>query len=316
MEYYCTKDPKVSQRIFELGLKKYMKIPEYVLAYVDFMNHLNEDNNTRVLLERAIGNEYMTPEKSRIIWDKLLQFESHVGDLSTIFKVERRCLQALECLKEFQSHETVLLIDRYKFMELLPCSDLELRSIGYRDISRQLIPSKTLASVQEFKNQDNSADTPSYPRPDFNQMLPFKPKAYPRITSHIVPGGEFPLPPAASALLSLLPPPECFHGPFVQITKFMKMFSDLNIPEKFANPSTDENFITDNGTAFSIEIARNGNPTKKRKMNNTPDDNCQSDNELEDISNSTVNGIPIIPTTGGPILDIFKIRQQKKLRRM
>lgn len=28
-------------KIFELGLKKYGDIPEYVLAYIDYLSHLN-----------------------------------------------------------------------------------------------------------------------------------------------------------------------------------------------------------------------------------------------------------------------------------
>jgi len=315
MEHYCTKDPKVAQKIFELGLKKYMKIPEFVLAYVDYMNHLNEDNNTRVLLERALGSGYMPPEKSRIIWDKFLQFESHVGDLASILKVERRRLQALEGLKEFQSHETALLIDRYKFMELFPCSDPELKSIGYRDISRQLLSSsQTVTSVPELTNQDNSVDTPNYPRPDYNHMLPFKPKAYPRTASHPVPGGEFPPPPAASALLRLLPPPECFHGPFVQMTKFMETFLDLKIPEEYANPPADENMIIDSGTAYSIEMAANVQLMRKRRRTSTADNNRDSDDELENNLNTTTGGIPTIPSAGGNMIDIFRLRQQKKQR--
>ncbi|VDN45051.1 unnamed protein product [Dibothriocephalus latus] len=72
---------------------------------------------------------------------------------------------------------------------------------------------------------------PTYPQPDANQMLPFKPKAYPRTGSHPVAGGEFPPPPAASSLIHILPPPECFHGPFVQVDKFLEHFLNLEIPE-------------------------------------------------------------------------------------
>lgn len=28
-------------KIFELGLKKYGDIPEYILAYIDYLSHLN-----------------------------------------------------------------------------------------------------------------------------------------------------------------------------------------------------------------------------------------------------------------------------------
>lgn len=72
---------------------------------------------------------------------------------------------------------------------------------------------------------------PSYPQPDVTQMLPFKPKAYPRTGSHPVAGGEFPPPPAASALLKLIPPPQYFHGPFVDVDKFLEHFLEFEIPE-------------------------------------------------------------------------------------
>ena len=29
--------------------------------------------------------------------------------------------------------------------------------------------------------------------------------------AHVVPGGEFPVPSAAAALMTMMPPPECFH---------------------------------------------------------------------------------------------------------
>lgn len=72
---------------------------------------------------------------------------------------------------------------------------------------------------------------PTFPRPDFAQMLPFKPKAFPRTDSHPVEGGEFPPPAAASDLLRRLPPPECFHGPFVQMDRFLEHFLELEIPQ-------------------------------------------------------------------------------------
>lgn len=322
MDFPTIQDPKVAQKILELGLKKYMKVPEFVLAYVDYMNHLNEDNNTRVLFERALGSGYMPPEKSRIIWDKFLQFESHVGDLASILKVERRRLQALEGLREFQSHETALLIDRYKFMELFPCSEPELRSIGYRDISRQGASGQQLATTPDMLSaaaqQDGcgggsgaATDSPSYPRPDYNQMLPFKPKAYPRTGSHPVPGGEFPPPPAASALLRLLPPPECFHGPFVQVAKFIDHFLELKIPEEYANPPVEENMLIDTGTALSIENSTNGQLWRHRKRANPSRDNRDSDDEFDNAVSTITDGMPTTPSVGGHILNMYKFRQQK-----
>lgn len=36
-----TQDKSVAFKIFELGLKKYGDIPEYILAYIDYLSHLN-----------------------------------------------------------------------------------------------------------------------------------------------------------------------------------------------------------------------------------------------------------------------------------
>lgn len=71
----------------------------------------------------------MPPEKSLEVWDRYLEFESLVGDLTSILKVDKRRRQALE--KDYGNFQTLLLIDRYKFMDLLPCSQVELKVLGY-----------------------------------------------------------------------------------------------------------------------------------------------------------------------------------------
>lgn len=38
-------DSQVAFKIFELGLKKYGNVPEYILAYVDYLSHLNGEYN-------------------------------------------------------------------------------------------------------------------------------------------------------------------------------------------------------------------------------------------------------------------------------
>lgn len=39
--FFHLQDKSVAFKIFELGLKKYGDIPEYVLAYIDYLSHLN-----------------------------------------------------------------------------------------------------------------------------------------------------------------------------------------------------------------------------------------------------------------------------------
>lgn len=63
------------------------------------MNHflfIIEDNNTRVLFERVLSSGGLTSQLSVDVWNRFLEFESNIGDLSSIVKVERRRSAVLE----------------------------------------------------------------------------------------------------------------------------------------------------------------------------------------------------------------------------
>lgn len=64
------------------------------------------------------------------VWARFLSFESNIGDLASILKVERRRFAAFK--DEYEGKETALLVDRYKFMDLYPCSASELKALGYK----------------------------------------------------------------------------------------------------------------------------------------------------------------------------------------
>lgn len=86
-----------------------------------------------VLAIRASGNR-MPVDLTLIQWFGLdfPLFILQVGDLASVQKIEKRRLKSIESVKEFQGRETALLIDRYRFLDLFPCSESELRSLGYR----------------------------------------------------------------------------------------------------------------------------------------------------------------------------------------
>uniref|UniRef100_A0A673H7K8 Cleavage stimulation factor subunit 3 n=1 Tax=Sinocyclocheilus rhinocerous TaxID=307959 RepID=A0A673H7K8_9TELE len=202
MEYYCSKDTPVAFKIFELGLKKYGDIPEYILAYIDYLSHLNEDNNTRVLFERVLTSGSLSPDKSGEIWARFLAFESNIGDLASILKVERRRFMAFK--DEYEGKETALLVDRYKFMDLYPCSPSELKALGYKDVSRakyaSLMPEAVVTpSTPSLK--DEADRKPEYPKPDTSQMIPFQPRHLAR---------DRPVPATEKHPHSMMLPPPCF----------------------------------------------------------------------------------------------------------
>uniref|UniRef100_A0A3Q2YFW5 Cleavage stimulation factor subunit 3 n=1 Tax=Hippocampus comes TaxID=109280 RepID=A0A3Q2YFW5_HIPCM len=298
MEYYCSKDKSVAFKIFELGLKKYGDIPEYILAYIDYLSHLNEDNNTRVLFERVLTSGNLSPEKSGEIWARFLAFESNIGDLASILKVERRRFTAFK--EEYEGKETALLVDRYKFMDLYPCSASELKALGYKDVTRAklaaLLP-EAVAVPSAPTLKDEIDRKPEYPKPDTNQMIPFQPRHLAAPGLHPVSGGVFPVPPVAVILMKLLPPPTCFTGPFVQVDELIETFRRCTLPETIeAAVELITGRLPDGGGEGNGAV-ENHATTKSLKRPN-------ADSDEEDDKGA------VAP----PVHDIYRARQQKRIR--
>ncbi|KAK0086162.1 hypothetical protein PV325_003667 [Microctonus aethiopoides] len=300
MEYYCTKDKNIAFRIFELGLKKFGDNPEYILCYIDYLSHLNEDNNTRVLFERVLSSGSLEPEKSVDIWNRFLEFESNIGDLASIVKVEKRRSEVLEKIKEFEGKETAQSVDRYKFLDLYPCSPIELKSIGYIEVS-------TLGRKNNVgttpRPQDTEEKIAALPKPDLSQMIPYKPKVNPLPGEHPVPGGTFPLPPAAAQLCTILPPPGCFRGPFVAVDLLMDVFSRIQLPDHAPLPIADNGcdtklFDLAKSVHWIVDEAHDGTgiASKRRRTRLGGEDS-----EDEDLPPPPVN-------------DIYRQRQQKRVK--
>ncbi|XP_015784483.1 cleavage stimulation factor subunit 3 [Tetranychus urticae] len=249
MEYYCSKDKNVACKIFELGLKRYGNNANYISSYIDFLSAQNEENNARVLFERVLTSNALDPADSLQIWNRFLTFESNIGDLSSVIKVEKRRAIIIQEITKVSS-ETAYLVDRYKFQDLMPCSTHELKSIGYQ--FKSSLPnglSQTLgnllgpaaaaaASINNVPAPVNSnsptnniePSSSNQVTPDLNQMIPYKPVLTSVLIpgSHSVPGGIFPPPPAVGQLLAQLPHPSSFHGPFVIVDELMNLIRNTN----------------------------------------------------------------------------------------
>ncbi|XP_016978138.1 protein suppressor of forked [Drosophila rhopaloa] len=310
MEYYCSKDKEIAFRIFELGLKRFGGSPEYVMCYIDYLSHLNEDNNTRVLFERVLSSGGLSPHKSVEVWNRFLEFESNIGDLSSIVKVERRRSAIFENLKEYEGKETAQLVDRYKFLDLYPCTSTELKSIGYAE-NVGIILNKVGGGVQSQNNGEAEADseaTQPLPRPDFSQMIPFKPRPCAHPGAHPLAGGVFPQPPALAALCATLPPPNSFRGPFVSVELLFDIFMRLNLPDSAPQPNGDNelspkifdlaksvHWIVDTSTYTGVQHSVTAIPPRRRRLLPGGDD---SDDDLQ--------------TAVPPTHDIYRLRQLKR----
>ncbi|XP_065209066.1 protein suppressor of forked isoform X2 [Planococcus citri] len=313
MEYYCSKDKNIAFRIFELGLKKFSNCPEYVICYIDYLSHLNEDNNTRVLFERILSSGGLEPAQSVEIWNRFLEFESNIGDLPSILKVEKRRSSVLEKIAEFEGKETAQIVDRYRFLDLYPCTHTELKSIGYNVVSKTV--AKSIHSTSSAPNPDVVDDTDQQqthlPKPDINQMIPYKPKINAFPGEHPIPGGSFPPPPTASHLMTILPPPDCFNGPFVGVDSLINLFNKMNLPDRPPAPKGDHGYdarlfefassvhYVDNEDSFNNTNANTNNRVKKRKFG--PGGIQLDESDEEDYFSPPIN-------------DIYRLRQQKKVK--
>lgn len=203
-------------------MQKHGDEPGYVLAYLDYLSHQTDDNNTRVLYERVLSS--MPVDTTQEIWSRFTEFECAVGDLSGVIKVEKRRGNALR--EELKGNWAVLLVDRYKYLNLFPCTNTELLSMGYPVTDKE--GKADLYRSQQGSSQHNWL----LARPDVNQMMPFKPSAAEGVGMNAVPGGTFPLPNACASMLQCIPPPDCYKGPFVQVDELLTLLQKVDLTQQ------------------------------------------------------------------------------------
>uniref|UniRef100_A0A7E4VB61 Suf domain-containing protein n=1 Tax=Panagrellus redivivus TaxID=6233 RepID=A0A7E4VB61_PANRE len=222
MEFHCIKDSNIAQKIFDYGLKKYGNVPEFATAYIDFLYHVNDENNTRGVIERLLESPDISNELKIEMWDRYLDLETQVGDAASLRKVDHARRQALN--EAYDDRQALFLVDRFKFLNLWPCSEDQMKLMGYNKISRlsSTTGGPTTSTQGHFMSQgllrttqQVNLEISGFPRPDTNQMLAFKPASRATPSTHPVSGGVFPAPRSVSFMLQRLPPPDSFCGPFV-----------------------------------------------------------------------------------------------------
>ena len=339
MEYYCTKDKKIAGNVFELGFKKYKNDQQFVTEYIQFLSHLNEDNNTRVLFERTLSSGSLCPQDSVDIWNKFLEFETNVGDLPGIVKVEKRRAQALDQAEVMVGSDSARLIDRYRFRTLLPCTKEQLRAMGYDTtdvtLKKMLFPeppapvvavaasAAAAAAVTTSKNgQKEDEEQRNRFRPDTSQMVPFKPKFKWFAGEHRVPGGSFPLPPAVAEICSRLPPPESFQGPFVIVERLMESFMAMPLAKEFHVPRNVNNghsanlFNTDKYDQDLANILKHGVERTKDQDGRGKRNRASKDRDgaAKRGRNDRISDEEGEDSVSVPMNDLYRQRQQKRMK--
>merc|ERR1712218_166397 len=197
-------------------------------------------------------------------------------------------------------------IDKYRFNDLFPCSRDELASMGY-DYSNlfdtlNITTTNSMTGIGGITGSSSSQPNPSLnslqsgiggtvtngtsnstlddikiARPDISQMIPFKPKFKWVAGEHRLPGGGFPLPPAAEVLCQSLPPPDSFQGPFVVVDRLMDSFKHMRLPNDYTPPPLSGSQLNDNTLSSSLF-----DTAKSAAWNEPPPDTHSSTSQWKD----------------------------------
>jgi hypothetical protein len=167
LEFVCHKEANIGLNIIRVGAQKFGEDPDYILHYIDYLIHLNDDSNIRALFEKGLSS--LPPEKSKKLWNAFLDFETKYGDLATIKKLEKRRAETYpDKIFGFAS-----LAERYKFMDLLPCEPRDLQIFSTKKHPKLVLPascdSSTLNLLIGVKKKDVI-------KPDLSQMVVYNKK--------------------------------------------------------------------------------------------------------------------------------------------
>ncbi|KAK9077280.1 hypothetical protein SSX86_005617 [Deinandra increscens subsp. villosa] len=332
MAFCMDKDAKIAHNVFEVGLKRFMHEPGYILEYADFLSRLNDDRNIRALFERALSS--LPPEESVEVWKRFSQFEQTYGDLASMLKVEQRRKEALAKTSEegASAVENSLqdVVSRYSFMDLWPCSSNELDHLSRQDwltsnmkkkvekstlanetdknpgqllnpnISSKLVYPDTSRMVVYDPRQKSGSITPSLP----STATPLPSSSAPSLLStsgvpampQVVPKA---LPPALAAFIASLPPAD---GPLPDVDYVLSICLQSTLPVPEAKLSIQPQVGPASSDVSGSSKSHLFKPTRGRQHGKRKDADRQDDDET-----STVQSQPLPK-------DAFKIRQLRKAR--
>ena len=173
------------------------------------------------------------------MWQEWLQFEGNVGKINNIWNViEKRQLQ--QGIPISDEKQALIVIDRYKFMDLYPCNLDELKTLGYQAPVVSYDVTINLASSANIEVKTTKAVSPTgttkkelpevkpiytfnpfnkqnikrsyFPAPDPTKMTSFKPITNALCNLQPIPGGgPLLLPSIFLDFVKRLPPPHYFN---------------------------------------------------------------------------------------------------------
>jgi len=116
IEQHVNKDPTVSRKIYELGLRKFVNSTGFLLQYINFLVNLGDDVNARALFEKVLST--IPAERAPEIWNAFQKFETLCGNLDTIIKLEKKTFGCVSDIRSERNFRTGAEIPFSRFMAL------------------------------------------------------------------------------------------------------------------------------------------------------------------------------------------------------
>lgn len=307
----------IALNIFELGLKKYITEIEYVVNYLDFLSHLNEDNNMRSLFEKVLS--VLDVAKSQPIWSRYIHFElfcaSTGGNLETVQKLERRRAEAFAALAKENNEKSKIgllalsglpsIAHRYEFLNLRSTTreDAKFYSIYFPSSSSSSFVNP-LASIRDYASSSSisgsrlvSSDHESGPRPVVDDNDTFSATTTTDLKDVTFSGPL--VPEFLKPLLVHLPLGKTWNGPIADVDVIYRTLVQAKIPSRDSIVARVDELMY---TIGRRQGGSGGHKTGGVRSSSTPGD--------EDAESSS------LLMKRPPTHDVFRTRQQQKLAKL
>lgn len=209
LEYYVNKDESVSKAIFELGLKRYSQEPSFLLQYIQFLQYKNDEGDMKDLFNKIeSSNKYIPLE----MWNLFVKYDKLSNNYEGVKSLLSKKLESFRDLDPTGIHN---IVQRFKFLDLWPCTNEELRTF--------VSPEDDVEEEQEElmdKEQAEPSEVITMVMPDRSTLDVYKREVQqPTTIPQAAPQKIDPL----VNLLRILPKPNEWDGPMIDIDRMVAL---------------------------------------------------------------------------------------------
>lgn len=127
LEFHNSSDHKTACKVLELGMKFFSDNGDYVNKYLDFLILINQDALIKSLFETSL-EKVSDLEQLKLIYKKVINYESKFGNLSSAYSIEKRLFAKFPDLEKIE-----VFTDRYQIQGKNLIKSLELTYLSNND---------------------------------------------------------------------------------------------------------------------------------------------------------------------------------------